>query len=53
MRSILAPACTPPDEGGLGYRAVVVNFRGCEYLNAMWRRLAALELYIHTPQLLP
>lgn len=31
VRAILAPACAPPEQGGLGYRAVVVNFRGCEY----------------------
>ncbi|KAJ7158691.1 AB-hydrolase YheT [Mycena filopes] len=29
VRAILAPACTPVEKGGLGYRAVVVNFRGC------------------------
>ncbi|KAJ7170738.1 Alpha/Beta hydrolase protein [Mycena crocata] len=29
VRAILAPACTPAENGGLGYRAVVVNFRGC------------------------
>ncbi|TCD69717.1 hypothetical protein EIP91_006484 [Steccherinum ochraceum] len=29
VRAILAPACTTVDRGGLGYRAVVVNFRGC------------------------
>ncbi|KAJ7219250.1 Alpha/Beta hydrolase protein [Mycena pura] len=29
VRSILVPACKPVEEGGLGYRAVVVNFRGC------------------------
>ncbi|KAJ7494803.1 Alpha/Beta hydrolase protein [Mycena galericulata] len=29
VRAILAPACTPVRKGGLGYRAVVVNFRGC------------------------
>ncbi|KAJ7650145.1 Alpha/Beta hydrolase protein [Roridomyces roridus] len=29
VRAILAPACTPVSQGGLGYRAVVVNFRGC------------------------
>ncbi|KAF8894594.1 AB-hydrolase YheT [Infundibulicybe gibba] len=29
VRAILGPACTPVEEGGLGYRAVVVNFRGC------------------------
>ncbi|KAA1471193.1 AB-hydrolase YheT [Dentipellis sp. KUC8613] len=29
VRAILAPAITPVNEGGLGYRAVVVNFRGC------------------------
>ena len=30
VRAILAPACAPPEQGGLGYRAVVVNFRGCK-----------------------
>ncbi|KAJ3998349.1 Alpha/Beta hydrolase protein [Lentinula boryana] len=29
VRAVLAPACAPVSEGGLGYRAVVVNFRGC------------------------
>lgn len=29
VRAILAPAVTPKSEGGLGFRAVVVNFRGC------------------------
>ncbi|KAI9466190.1 AB-hydrolase YheT, partial [Lactarius psammicola] len=29
VRDILAPAVAPIDRGGLGYRAVVVNFRGC------------------------
>lgn len=29
VRAILYPACTPVEEGGLGYRAVVINFRGC------------------------
>ncbi|TBU42161.1 AB-hydrolase YheT [Dichomitus squalens] len=29
VRAILAPACAPVEEGGLGYRAVVVNYRGC------------------------
>ncbi|EKM55427.1 uncharacterized protein PHACADRAFT_256045 [Phanerochaete carnosa HHB-10118-sp] len=29
VRAILAPACAPPEQGGLGYRAVVVNYRGC------------------------
>lgn len=30
VRAILSPTCTPVEEGGLGYRGVVVNFRGCE-----------------------
>jgi predicted alpha/beta-fold hydrolase len=30
VRAVLAPACAPVDAGGLGYRGVVVNFRGCE-----------------------
>jgi hypothetical protein len=29
VRDILSPAVAPIDQGGLGYRAVVVNFRGC------------------------
>jgi hypothetical protein len=29
VRAILAPASTPVSQGGLGYRGVVVNFRGC------------------------
>ncbi|EIN07419.1 AB-hydrolase YheT [Punctularia strigosozonata HHB-11173 SS5] len=29
VRAILAPACTPVSDRGLGYRAVVINFRGC------------------------
>ncbi|KAH9034309.1 AB-hydrolase YheT [Lactarius hengduanensis] len=29
VRNIIAPAVAPVEEGGLGYRAVVVNFRGC------------------------
>ncbi|KAK7033516.1 hypothetical protein VNI00_012738 [Paramarasmius palmivorus] len=29
VRSILYPACSPVEKGGLGYRGVVVNFRGC------------------------
>lgn len=30
VRAILAPACAPVEKGGLGYRAVVVNFRACK-----------------------
>jgi hypothetical protein len=29
VRNIIGPAVAPVEEGGLGYRAVVVNFRGC------------------------
>ncbi|KAF8163282.1 AB-hydrolase YheT [Crassisporium funariophilum] len=29
VRAILSRACAPVAEGGLGYRAVVLNFRGC------------------------
>ncbi|PCH35624.1 AB-hydrolase YheT, partial [Wolfiporia cocos MD-104 SS10] len=29
VRAVLNPACTPVERGGLGYRGVVVNFRGC------------------------
>jgi predicted alpha/beta-fold hydrolase len=29
VRAVLAPACAPVEKGGLRYRAVVVNFRGC------------------------
>ncbi|GLB34977.1 putative alpha/beta hydrolase fold [Lyophyllum shimeji] len=29
VRAILHRACAPVNKGGLGYRAVVINFRGC------------------------
>ncbi|CAG8675128.1 10765_t:CDS:2, partial [Acaulospora colombiana] len=29
VRHILSKACAPKDKGGLGYRGVVINFRGC------------------------
>ncbi len=29
VRGILSKACAPIETGGLGYRGVVVNFRGC------------------------
>jgi len=29
VRAILHRACAPVEKGGLGYRAVVINFRGC------------------------
>ncbi|KDQ60843.1 hypothetical protein JAAARDRAFT_190982 [Jaapia argillacea MUCL 33604] len=29
VRSILSPVCAQVEEGGLGYRGAVVNFRGC------------------------
>ncbi|RDB21060.1 hypothetical protein Hypma_011583 [Hypsizygus marmoreus] len=29
VRAIINRACAPVEQGGLGYRAVVVNFRGC------------------------
>jgi uncharacterized protein len=32
VRAILHPAIKPKSEGGLGYRAVVINFRGCRSL---------------------
>src|SRR5687768_580948 len=31
IHSILEPLCLPVSEGGLGYRAVVVNARGCKH----------------------
>lgn len=30
VRAILSRACATVEEGGLGYRAVVINFRGCK-----------------------
>ncbi len=42
VRSILAPVCTPVEQGGLGYRGIVVNFRGCERSS-----------FSHLPNLLP
>ncbi|KDR69701.1 hypothetical protein GALMADRAFT_40987, partial [Galerina marginata CBS 339.88] len=29
IRAVLSRACAPVKEGGLGYRAAVINFRGC------------------------
>ncbi|KAH0583899.1 hypothetical protein H2248_009492 [Termitomyces sp. 'cryptogamus'] len=29
VRAVLSHACAPAEKGGLGFRAVVVNFRGC------------------------
>lgn len=29
VRAVLCPAITPVKQGGLGYRGIVVNFRGC------------------------
>ena len=29
VRAILSRACAPVEEGGLGFRAAVINFRGC------------------------
>ena len=31
VRGVLYPACSPVERGGLGYRAVVMNYRGCAY----------------------
>ena len=31
VRAILCRACAPVEEGGLGYRAAVINFRGCAF----------------------
>ena len=32
VRAILSRACAPVEEGGLGYRGAVINFRGCAFL---------------------
>lgn len=40
VRSILASACKPKSEGGLGFRGVVINFRGCELPNCTFIRAA-------------
>ena len=29
VRSVLAHACGPKSQGSLGYRGIVINFRGC------------------------
>lgn len=34
IRSVLAGACAPKSQGGLGFRAVVINFRACKYERA-------------------
>ena len=35
VRAILSRACAPVEEGGLGYRAAVINFRGCASLSKL------------------
>jgi len=40
---VLAPACQPVQQGGLGYRAVVVNFRGCQFPFFMDPRVSSME----------
>jgi len=35
VRAILCRTCAPVKEGGLGYRAVVVNFRGCTVIQVL------------------
>jgi predicted alpha/beta-fold hydrolase len=37
IRSILSRACLSKSKGGLGYRAVVMNFRGCMCPSAVFR----------------
>jgi len=57
VKSILAPACTPVKDGGLGYRAVVVNFRGCMYPLTLPRKsksdiyISGADVPITSPQL--
>jgi predicted alpha/beta-fold hydrolase len=46
VRSILAGACAPKSKGGLGYRAIVVNFRGCQ------STLAGIRFKISPPSLI-
>lgn len=29
IRAILSHACAPKNQGGLGFRAIIINFRGC------------------------
>ncbi|CCA69296.1 related to acyltransferase, has a minor role in medium-chain fatty acid ethyl ester biosynthesis [Serendipita indica DSM 11827] len=57
VRNILAAACAPKDQNGLGYRAAVINFRGCAgvpitsprfYSAACTEDLACGALYIST-----
>lgn len=45
VRAILAPVCTPVEQGGLGYRGIVVNFRGCK-LSCNTRRRLILTSYV-------
>ena len=32
---MLTHACAPVEKGGLGYRAVVINFRGCKGFHSL------------------
>jgi predicted alpha/beta-fold hydrolase len=43
VRNVLAPACTPVKEGGLGYRGVVVNFRGCAAFASSSGHISSLD----------
>lgn len=44
VRAILAPACRAVSQGGLGYRAVVVNFRGCAWYRNPLQRNPLMKL---------
>jgi predicted alpha/beta-fold hydrolase len=44
LRSILVVACASKEEGGLGYRGVVVNCRGCKLKTSAFLRDKTEEL---------
>lgn len=46
VRSVLSVACRSVSEGGLGYRAVVMNFRGCRYSGSLIFRSIPDSAYI-------
>ena len=43
VRAILSRACAPVEEGGLGYRAAVINFRGCAF-DTLFHNISFLKI---------
>lgn len=55
VRSVLSAACMSKSEGGLGFRGIVINCRGCEYTLLAYVRvsnqlLAGANVPVTSPQ---